>query len=144
MSRVELVQAFTGFPARFAAAARAADPRLVQDGDWGPSEIARHLIAVEHEVWQTRFATLLAEDEPQWSWTEPGLEPGLDDAPLDDILARHADARARSVSILEAFDQAAWARTGVHATYGRLDIDGLLRIATDHDAEHLDGLGARP
>ena len=140
MNRAQLVEAFAGYPARFAAAALTADPRLVPDGEWGPREIARHLIAVEHEVWQTRFATLLADGEPHWSWTEPGLEPGLEDATLDDVLVRHADARARSLAILDAFDGAAWARTGVHATYGRLDIDGLLGIATDHDAEHLASL----
>ncbi len=31
-------------------------------------------------------------------------------------------------------------RTGVHATYGRLDVAGLLRLAIDHDEEHLAGL----
>ena len=53
---------------------------------------------------------------------------------------RFGAARARSVAILDGFDDAAWARTGVHATYGRLDAPGLLRIVTDHDAEHLASL----
>ena len=46
-----------------------------------PHEIARHLIAVEHEVWWTRFASIADEDEPHWAWTEPGLAPGFEDAP---------------------------------------------------------------
>jgi hypothetical protein len=141
MSRAELVEAFAGFPDRFAAPARAAETRPFPDGEWGPSEIARHLIAVEREVWWTRFASILEEDEPRWSWMEPGLEPGLEDATLDEVLARHAEVRAHSVSILNGFDEAAWARTGVHATFGRLDVLGLLGIVTDHDAEHLASLG---
>ena len=52
MTRDELVETFAGFPDRFAAAARAAaDGGRSPDGEWGPSEIVRHLIAVEREVW---------------------------------------------------------------------------------------------
>ena len=130
MSRDALLATFRDFPPRFAAAATAAESRAVPAGEWGPSEIGRHLIAVEREVWWTRFASIVEEDEPHWAWTEPGLEPGLEGVPLADILERYAVARARSVAILDAFDEAAWARTGVHATYGRLDVVGLLGIVT--------------
>ena len=142
MSRAELVETFRDFPARFGAAARAAKDRPVPPGEWGPGEIGRHLIAVEREVWWTRFASMIDEDEPHWAWTEPGLEPGLEGAALEEILGRHAVVRARSVAILDGFDAAAWARTGTHATYGLLDVTALLRIATDHDAEHLASLTA--
>ena len=37
-------------------------------------------------------------------------------------------------------DEAGWARTGRHATFGQLDAEGLLRLAVDHDEEHLGGL----
>jgi hypothetical protein len=140
VTREELVETFAGFPDRFAQSSRAAETHPIAEGDWGPSEITRHLIAVEREVWWTRFASIVEEDEPHWAWTEPGLEPGLDGVPLAEILERFAAARARSVTILDGFDDAAWARTGVHATYGRLDASGLLRIVNDHDAEHLASL----
>ena len=142
MSRDELVATFRDFPTRFAAAATAAEGRPIPEGEWGPKEIGRHLIAVEHEVWWKRFASIVNEYEPRWAWTEPGLEPGLEDATLDEVLARHAEVRAHAVAILDGFDDAAWERTGVHATYGRLDVEALLRIATDHDAEHLASLTA--
>jgi hypothetical protein len=140
MSRNSLFEAFRDFPPRFAAAAKAAEGRPDAAGEWGPREIARHLIAVEREVWWTRFASIIEEDEPHWAWTEPGLEPGLDGVPLPEILERFAAARARSVAILDGFDEAAWVRTGVHATYGRLDVVGLLGIVTGHDAEHVASL----
>ena len=140
MSTEDLVDTFATFPDRFANAARAAETQPFPEGEWGPSEIARHLIAVEREVWWTRFASIVDEDEPHWAWTEPGLEPSLEGAPLVEILERFAAARARSVAILDGYDEAAWVRTGVHATYGRLDVSGLLRIVTDHDAEHLASL----
>ena len=135
-----MVETFAGFPDRFAGAARAAETQPIAEGEWGPSEIARHLIAVEREVWWPRFASIVEEDEPHWAWTEPGLEPGLEGRPLAEILEGFSAARAKSVTILAGVDAAAWARTGVHATYGRLDASGLLRIVTDHDAEHLTSL----
>jgi hypothetical protein len=143
VTRDELVEAFASFPDGFAAAARGAATQPITEGEWGPSEIARHLIAVECEVWLIRFASIVDETEPHWAWTEPGLEPGLEDATLDAVLARHAEVRARSVAILDGFDEAAWARTGIHATYGVLDVGALLGIATDHDAEHLASLASR-
>ena len=140
MIQAQLVEPFASMPARLAVAALGAIGRPVPPGEWGPTEVVRHLIAVEREVWWTRFASIQEADEPHWPWTEPGLEPGLEDASLDEALARFADVRARSVAVLDGFDEAAWARTGSHATYGRLDVAGLLGIANDHDAEHLEGV----
>jgi hypothetical protein len=38
---------------------------------------------------------------------------------------------------LTALDEAGWARSGTHATYGALDVAGLLRVAADHDDDHI-------
>jgi hypothetical protein len=46
-----------------------------------------------------------------------------------------------------ALTSADWARTGTHATMGVLDVAALLRVAIDHDDEHLasiDRLAAAP
>jgi len=140
MDRAALVEAFAGFPERLGIAARAADGGPIPDGEWGPREAIRHLIAVEAEVWQTRLARVAAEDDPQWTWTEPGLAPGYDDATLDEILAAFAAARGVTATTVRALDEAGWARFGTHQTYGRLDVGGLLRLAVDHDSEHLAGI----
>ena len=112
-------------------------------GEWGPSEVVRHLIAVERAVWHVRFAQVAVDDDPQWDWTEPGPTPELEGASLDHILAVFAEARHQTVATVRAFDEAGWARHGTHATYGVLDVAGLLRMAVDHDEEHLAGLAAR-
>jgi hypothetical protein len=140
--RAALVATFAAFPGRLAAAskARAAEWRPIPDDEWGPNETVRHLIAVEHEVWRARLARLAKEDDPHWTWTEPGLAPGLDDASLLEILTVFARRRARSVATIRALDEAGWTRSGTHATYGRLDVAGLLRLAIDHDEEHLAGI----
>jgi hypothetical protein len=140
MSRTALIEAFGGFPDRLAVAARAAADHPIAAEEWGPAEIVRHLIAVEAEVWQARLARLAAEDDPFWAWTEPGLAPGFDGVGLEEILAALADSRAATTATVRALDDAGWARHGTHATYGQLDVEGLLRIAIDHDASHLEQL----
>lgn len=136
VSRAALVEAFAGFPERLAAAARAAAERPVAPGEWSPAEVVRHLIAVEDEVWQSRLARVAVEDRPHWPWTEPGLAPGFEGVPLDDVLSAFAAARATTAATVGALNDAGWARSGTHDTYGVLDVEGLLRVAIDHDGDH--------
>ena len=140
MTRAALVETFAGFPERLTVAGRAAAGHPVAAGESDPAEVVRHLIAVEDEVWQSRLARLAAEDRPHWPWTEPGLAPGFEGAPLDDVLAAFAAARGRTVGTIRALDDAGWTRSGTHDTYGVLDVEGLLRIAIDHDRDHLESL----
>ena len=139
MERAELLAALTAFPDRVAAAARAAADRPVPDGAWGPEQVVRHLIAVERDVHQARFADLDREAEPHWSWAEPGPWPGEPGLSLDALLERFAAARAATLATLVAMDES-WDRHGIHETFGRLDVAGLVRNAVDHDEDHLRGL----
>jgi len=127
-------------PEHLAAAARSTplEPRAA--GEWGPSEIVRHLIAVEELVWQVRLGQLETEDHPRWAWVEPGQWLGAPGAGLDDVLATHAAARASTLAMLDALGPAGWARTGTHDTFGVLDVAGLMEKALDHDDEHLASL----
>ena len=139
--RAALVERFATFPGRLAEAARAAEGRPVPDGEWTPSLVVRHLMAVEGEVWLSRLAELVAGGEPRWSRMEPGPLPGFDHASLDEVLGLFGRLRASTVDFLRMFDNDdGWARAGIHETYGRLDVAGLLRVAIDHDEEHLAGL----
>jgi hypothetical protein len=139
VSHDELVEAFAAFPARLAAAAKArvAEWRPFPEGEWGPIETVRHLIAVEQEVHRARLAQVATEEAPHWTWTEPGLAPGFDDASLLEVLTVFARRRAKTVATVRALDEAGWQRYGTHDTYGRLDVAGLLGLAIDHDREHL-------
>ena len=142
MNRDELMEAFAGFPARLAAAAKArvAVWQPFPEGDWSPIDTVRHLIAVEQEVHRARLTQVAREEAPHWVWTEPGPAPGFDDASLLEVLTVFARRRARTVATVRALDEAGWERYGTHETYGRLDVAGLLRLAIDHDAEHLASL----
>jgi hypothetical protein len=138
--RDDLLDALAAFPDRVAATARAAETRPVAPGEWTPEQVVRHLVAVESDVHQARLRDLATVDEPQWTWTEPGPWMGEPDLGLDGALQRFADLRSETLAIVVALDETGWARAGRHATFGPLDVAGVLRNAVDHDEEHLRGL----
>jgi hypothetical protein len=148
VERAALLDRLAGFPLRLAevagrvaAAEAAAGP---PPGEWTPRDVVAHLVAVEGVVWHSRLDDLARNaGEPHWSWTEPGPVTDPAAATLNGALAVFATARSETAARVAAFDDAGWARTGVHATYGRLDVAALLRLAADHDDEHLAALEAR-
>jgi hypothetical protein len=147
-ARVAVVARLGSFPARLASVARAvAQAEAVSGpprGEWTPRDVVAHLVAVEGVVWHERLDMLGASpEEPAWTWTEPGPLDDPSAATLDGALALFDAGRALTLSRLAALDDDGWARTGVHATYGRLDVAGLMRVAADHDDEHLAALEAR-
>jgi hypothetical protein len=137
--RAALVSRLASAPARVAAAAPAAHP---DPGEWAAREVVGHLVAVETAVWQARLDQLSTIDGPAWTWTEPGVSSDPRAATLDGALARFAALRAATVARVRQLDEGGWSRTGVHATFGRLDVAGLLRVAVAHDDEHLAALEA--
>ena len=114
-------------------------------GEWSAAEVVGHLVSVETAVWQARLDSLDArgDTEPAWTWTEPGPASEPEAATLEGALALFASLRAATVARVAGLDDARWARAGIHATYGRLDVAGLLEVAADHDDEHLAGMEAR-
>lgn len=135
-----LLATLAGFPDRLASAAWSAADRPTRDGEWTPEQIVRHLIAVETGVHQARLQDLATVAEPRWDWTEPGPWTDEPELGLGGVLARFAARRATTLATIDALDDAGWARSGEHATFGILDVAGLLSNAVDHDEEHLQGL----
>jgi hypothetical protein len=135
--RAEIVGRLAAIPDRLAEAARSAVGRPVSAGEWGPSDVVRHLIAVEEVVWHTRLRQLAAADRPTWPWVEPEPWQGEPGATLDELLESFATRRGETVAILDGFDEPTWSRTGIHATWGEIDVPALMVRAVDHDDEHI-------
>jgi hypothetical protein len=150
-ARLALLARLGAFPARLAEVARAVEAAEAvagrPPGEWSAREVVAHLVAVEGVVWQARLDSLAAAGPdatlPAWSWVEPGPVDDPSVATLDGALGLFAAGRALTLERLASLDEEGWSRTGIHATYGPLDLAGLLRIAADHDDEHLDALEAR-
>ena len=137
--QAQLRDALAGVPRRARAALeRLADPAAPSKaGEWTPRQVILHLVAVDAEVWQPRLAALVAEDFPRWPWVEPGTWDGPGAETLDGAIRAHEAVRATTVAMLDGLDGDGWARRGMHATFGELDVAALMRIALDHDEEHL-------
>lgn len=138
VDRPALLDRLAAFPARLAAAAHMAPEPPA--GEWSVADVVRHLVAVEEEVWHARLDQLAAaagsEARPHWQHTEPPPRV-LSDPGLATALTTFRQRRAATVARLTALDESGWARTGSHDTYGLLDVEGLVRLAVDHDDEHL-------
>lgn len=146
--RHALLDRLVTFPGRLGVAARRAEaadgPGGPPPGEWTAREAVAHLVAVEAAVWQARLDQLSSGGlEPGWAWTEPGPVTDPAAARLEGAIALFAASREATVARLEALDDSGWARAGIHAVYGRLDVAGLLRVAAEHDEEHLVALEAR-
>jgi hypothetical protein len=151
--RRRLIAQLREAPGAIAAIARAtaalAPPVAATDsaGEWSVRQVVAHLALVEAVVWQARLDQLAGAapgEPPRWSWTEPGTSDDGVLATLETALAAFAERRAATLARVDALDEAGWRRAGIHATYGRLDVAGLLRVITDHDAEHRASLEAHP
>jgi hypothetical protein len=138
----ELRDRLAAVPERLAGAASAVSPEPPAPGEWPPTDVVRHLIAVEDEVWHNRLHQLGVADRPTWQWVEPDPWQGQPGATLEELLAAFATRRAETVAILDGFDEAGWARHGIHATWGGTDVAALVRRALDHDDEHIAGFEA--
>jgi hypothetical protein len=141
--RAEIVRRLAEVPDRLAVASGSAIGRPVPEGEWGPTEVVRHLIAVEESVWLARLTTLAAGEKPTWPWVEPAPWEGSPGASLDDLLARFAHLRSETLAILNGFDHEGWSRTGIHATWGEVDVATLMTKALDHDDEHIAGFATQ-
>ena len=135
----ELCDALDEMPARVIAAASLRDETGLADapGEWTAREVVLHLVAVEIDVWQPRLAALEAEAFPSWPWVEPGPWNGPEGTTFAGAIDVYSRQRGVTIARLDALDDAGWARRGLHATYGELDVAALMKIALDHDEEHL-------
>jgi DinB superfamily len=139
-ARRSLVLRLSAAPARFTAAAATWPTAEPRPGEWTAQQVVLHLVAVELEVFQQRLREIHQAAGPTWTWVEPGPASREPDETIAQSLDRFAAARARTLEEVGSLDEAGWLRFGEHATLGRLDVAGLLALASDHDAEHLAAL----
>jgi hypothetical protein len=122
--------------ARVTPAALEARPR---PDEWSAREHLAHL-ARHQAVFLGRLKRLLAEerpalgryraeDDPEW--------PVWAALSLDEILARLRGVRSELVALVRGLSPSESARTGLHPTFGELDVAGWLEFMLLHEAHHL-------
>jgi hypothetical protein len=121
---------------RASPAALEARPR---PGEWSARENLAHL-ARHHAVFLERLRRLLAEDRPalgRYRAEEDAEWPAWAALPLGDILTRLRALREELLELVRSLSPAESARTGLHPTFGEMDVTQWLEFFLLHEAHHL-------
>ncbi|HEU4743315.1 MAG TPA: DinB family protein [Meiothermus sp.] len=93
-----------------------------------------------HEVFLARLEQILAEDNPRLASRTPENDPDLAvwmELPTAEVIARIKALRPKMLERLRGLSDAEFARTGVHALFGPMNIGELLEHFLVHEGHHL-------
>jgi hypothetical protein len=122
--------------ARATPAALDARPR---PDEWSARENLAHL-ARHHAVFLERLRRLLTEDRPalgRYRAEEDPDWPAWAALPPGEVLERLRALRGELVGLVRSLSPAQSARTGLHPTFGEMDVAGWLDFFLLHEAHHL-------
>lgn len=108
-------------------------------GAWTLRDIAAHLAATEKECFEPRIRAMAAGENPKFD-RYSNDERDFDGLTLEGVLAEWTQTRARLVDFVHGLSPSERHGTGTHATYGEISVDAYLRIALEHDRDHLGAL----
>jgi hypothetical protein len=107
-------------------------------GEWTPREVVHHC-ADSETMAAIRLRKLLAEDEPLiqgYDEEEWARRLHYGERPIAPSLAAVRAAREGSAALLEALDEAEWARSGTHSESGPYSVGQWLEIYARHCHDH--------
>ncbi|MGH7764484.1 MAG: DinB family protein [Candidatus Dormibacteraceae bacterium] len=108
-------------------------------GAWTLRDIVAHLAASERECFAPRIRAMVAGEKPRFEWYSND-ERDFDGLTLEAVLGDWTETRAGLIDFVGGVTAEARQRAGVHATYGEISVDDYLRIALEHDRDHLGAL----
>jgi hypothetical protein len=107
--------------------------------EWSARENLAHL-ARHHAVFLDRLRRLLAEERPALGRYRAESDPEWPiwaALPPDEICRRLRALRVELVAIVRALSPAEAARTGLHPTFGEMDVPAWIEFFLLHEAHHL-------
>jgi hypothetical protein len=113
------------------------DPARV--GAWTLRDVAAHLAATEKECFEPRIRAMAAGERPEFEFYSNDNRD-FDHIALKSALEEWADSRRRLLDFVRGLTDEERNRVGVHAKFGEVTVDGYLKIALDHDRDHLRSL----
>lgn len=108
-------------------------------GAWTLRDIAAHLATTERECFEPRIRAMAAGERPEFEYYSND-ERDFDGVSLQDALKEWTETRARLINYVRGLSEEERSRVGVHTKFGELTVDGYLRVALDHDQDHLRSL----
>jgi hypothetical protein len=79
---------------------------------------------------------MAAGERPQFEWYSND-ERDFDGIALETALQEWIDTRSRMLDFVRELSEEQRSGAGVHATYGEITVDEYLKIALEHDRDHL-------
>jgi hypothetical protein len=116
-----------------------ADDVPARVGAWNLRDIAAHLAATEKECFEPRIRAMAAGQRPEFEWYSND-ERDFDGITLQTALTEWTDTRNRLIDFVRGLSGEERSRVGVHTKFGEVTVDAYLRIALDHDQDHLRSL----
>ena len=116
-----------------------ADDVPARVGAWNLRDIAAHLAATEKECFEPRIRAMAAGQRPEFEWYSND-ERDFDGITLQSALTEWTDTRNRLIDFVRGLNDEERSRVGVHTKFGEVTVDAYLRIALDHDQDHLRSL----
>lgn len=108
-------------------------------GAWTLRDIVAHLAATEVECFEPRIRSMAAGERPKFEFYSND-ERDFDGVTMQTAVTEWVDTRARLIDFVRELSDEERSRVGVHAKFGDLTVDGYLRIALEHDQDHLKSL----
>ncbi len=116
-----------------------ADDHPARVGAWTLRDIAAHLATTEKECFEPRIRAMAAGERPEFEFYSND-DRDFEGISLESALTEWAGTRNRLIDFVRALSDEDRNRVGVHAKFGELTVDGYLRVALDHDRDHLRSL----
>jgi len=116
-----------------------ADDVPARVGAWNLRDIAAHLAATERECFEPRIRAMAAGQRPEFEWYSND-ERDFDGITLQSALTDWTDTRNQLIDFVRGLSDEERSRVGVHTKFGEVTVDAYLRIALDHDQDHLRSL----
>jgi hypothetical protein len=116
--------------------------RRAASGEWSVIELVCHLRDYA-EIFDSRIVRALNEDNPEvatYDNEDMLTSREYTSQQIDRVLDAHAGIRRRMLSRLAALDDARWARTVRHATWGQPSLEWLMNRCAEHELEHLEDI----
>lgn len=105
-------------------------------GAWTLRDIAAHLATTERECFEPRIRAMAEGERPEFEYYSND-ERDFDGITLPGALSEWRETRDRLIEFVRGLSEEERARVGVHKKFGELTVDGYLRIALEHDQDHL-------